>query len=582
MEHISFPIKKRVKYIDRLFGYFARLSASDRFVLKGATLALTVFTLFLFIGASMHSQVQIPTTGGHLTEGIVGTPRFVNPILAVTRADRDLTSLIYDGLVKLGPEGILTPNIAESITVSDDGLTYNVLIRNNIHFHDGAPLTANDVVFTVGRIQEPSLTSPLRANFDGVHVEQLGEYELNFVLPEPYAPFIENLSFGILPQHIWKDASNEEFPFSQLNSEPIGSGPYYVTKIMRNPSGIPESYLLAPYTEYHKGTPRIEDLTLTFFANEEKLVEAFKKGLIDSISGIDQSYLFDLGINTDTHTVITMPLPRTFALFFNQNKSAALRELSARKALSAAIDRTALIDTVLGGYGRPLTSPIPSGFSTADLSEVQTSEEASLDTARGILRTAGWTLNSDTGIWEKTLDGVKTELSFSISTVNSPVFESTAEYLRTTWEKLGVRVTVKQFEQSDLTQSIIRPRDYEALLFGTVLGRSLDFYSFWHSSQRNDPGLNVALYANITTDSILGEMRTSTDTSKREAALTKFAEEINTEMPALFLYTPELLYIFPNSVVGASFAGVAESQERFASIHEWFINTDSVWPIFKN
>ena len=166
--------------------------------------------------------------------------------------------------------------------------------------------------------------------------------------------------------------------------------------------------------------------------------------------------------------------------------------------------------------------------------------------------------------------------------MNNSLFGQTAEFLRAEWEKLGIAVSVKQFEQSDLTQAVIRPRDYEALLFGTAVGRPLDYYSFWHSSQRNDPGLNVALYANITTDSILAKARTSTDMNERKDALTQFAKEIRTETPAVFLYSPELLYVFPKEVTGAAFTGLAEPEERFASISNWYINTESVWPLFSN
>lgn len=570
-----------MRTVDKIFGYFGRLAVSDALILKLAVSAVFIFGIWFLVDLSAHSRVNVPTRGGALIEGIVGTPRFVNPVLAVTHADKDLSGLIYDGLMKLGIDGTLSPHIAESVTVSEDGLTYNVVLKRSVQFHDNTPLTARDVAFTVGRIQASSLASPLRAVFEGVLVEQIGEYELNFVLEKPYSPFMENLSFGILPEHLWKDASNEEFPFSQLNSEPVGSGPYRILKIVRNASGIPDSYKLEPFAEYHLGQPRIEEITLNFYPNDEKLIEAFKAGEIDSIAGIDQKNLFDLAINTDTHTIIRIPQPRTFGIFFNQNKSPALRDLSARRALDTAIDRTTLVDIVLGGYGQGIESPIPPGFGI-DIIKPEHLGETAIENARGILRNAGWKLNSETGMWEKNIDGTLTPLTFSVSTANTPVFEATAEYVRTTWEKLGVPITIKQFEQSDLTQAIIRPRDYEALLFGAQLGRALDFFPFWHSSQRNDPGLNMSLYTNLTTDSILSQMRSSVDSSVRKDAYTKFAEEIEKESPAIFLYSTELLYVFPNSVTGASFSGIAEPQERFASIHTWFINTESVWPIFKN
>lgn len=566
--------------IDKAFLYLTRLPRSDGFMLKVCILVVFVASIWFLISESVSRQVEMASPGGTFTEGILGTPRFVNPVLAVTRADKDLSSLVYSGLVRIGDDGTLTPDIASSITISEDGLTYNIILRDDVRFHDGVPLTTDDVLFTIAKIQDPAIASPLRTAFEDIVIEQISEYEINFVLTDPYTPFIENLTVGILPRHIWKDATNEEFPFSQHNSSPIGSGPYKIERIERNTSGIPELYILEPHEEYHLGTPHITNVRLSFFANEDKLVDAFTRGTIDAIAGLDHTILERLPLSDGTHTVVTAPLPRTFALFFNQNKSVALRDSAAREALSVALDREALVETVLEGYGNPLTSPLPPGFGGIT-PQTATTTVSGFDAARGILRTGGWELNQETGIWEKEIDDTVTPLTFSIATVNNPLFEQTAEFLRTTWEKLGVQVTIKQFELSDLTQSVIRPRDYESLLYGTVVGRSLDFYSFWHSSQRNDPGLNVALFANITTDSILNETRTNTDPEKRAEALRRFAEAIVAETPAVFLYSPELIYVFPVNIAGTEFMGIADPSDRFTSIHQWFINTESVWPIFK-
>lgn len=581
MELFKFSSQTKQNFIDIYFKKLHELKASDAFIIKIALLTCGIFLLATLALLSTQYSVQTPTSGGTFREGIVGTTRFVNPVLAVTRADKDLTTLLYDGLVKLGTDGTIVPSIAESVTVSDDGLTYNVILKQGITFHDEIPLTARDVAFTFTRIQDPLLNSPLRASFDGVSIEEIGEYELNFILPEAYTPFIENLTFGILPEHIWKDAGTEEFPFSQYNSEPVGSGPYRIEKIVRNTSGIPETYILKANNAYHIVTPKIETIELHFFPTEEKLLEAFRAGIIEGVAGINPKRIAELGLDETLYHLERIPLPRTFALFINQNKSPALRDTSARKALSASINRSELITATLGGYGNPLTSPIPPGFGI--MTQTESSEDAGdVEMARDILRNGGWKINAETQIWEKTIDGTLTPLQFSITTANSSTFNNTAEFLRNQWVALGADVSVKQFEQSDLTQAIIRPRDYETLLFGTQLGRSLDFYSFWHSSQRNDPGLNVSLYANITTDSILSEMRRKLEPEERQEVLMKFAEELNKETPAIFLYAPELLYIFPNRIVGATFTGVGEPQERFSNVYDWYIQTESIWPIFKN
>ncbi len=550
------PSLKKKNLINTFFAKMLSLRASDALLLKATLLTTVCFTLLFLAQFSQSFTIAVATSGGSLTEGIVGTPRFINPVLAVTRADKDLSSLIYDSLMTLGKDGNVIPSVAESVTVSDDGLTYNVILKNNITFHDGTPLKAGDVTFTVLHIQDPLLASPLRASFDGILIEEISDTELNFVLPEPYAPFIQNLTFGILPQHIWKDASTDEFPFSQYNSEPIGSGPYQIENIVRNTSGIPEKYILKTNTTFHDGAPKIETIELIFFSTDEKLIESFAQGEIDSVVGVDETYIEKLNLNSETHHIERIPLPRTFALFINQNKSPALRDNAVRKALSIAIDRNELVHSSLGGYGNPISSPIPTGFGIIENTHVIST--GNIEEAGDILEKGGW----------------------NITTANNDVFTHTAEFLEKTWKELGVEVTIKQFEQSDLTQSVIRPRDYETLLFGTQLGRALDFYSFWHSSQRNDPGLNIALYANITTDSILSEMRRTNDHDVFNESVNRFADEIEKETPAIFLYAPELLYVFPNKVFNATFTGVSEPRERWSGIEYWYIKTDSVWPYF--
>lgn len=579
---ISESTEKR-SIIDRYFAYLKQLPLSDSFLIRALVVVFFISVVWAIASYSVSSQVEVPATGGSFIEGVQGTPRFVNPVLAVSRADRDLSALIYDGLMKVSPEGTLIPHVAESVTLSDDGLTYNVALRHDVLFQDGTPLTARDVLFTMSKLQAPTIASPLRNGFEGVSVEQLGEYELNFVLTEPYAPFIENLTFGILPEHLWKDASDEEFPFSQLNTEPIGSGPYKIDKIIRSKSGIPEEYILAPNDSYFLGPAKIGKFSLRFVSNEDALISLFKSGEIDALSGIDPSRLPDLSLNPETHGIIALPLPRTFALFFNQNRSLALRDKGAREALNIAIDKNALIDAVLHGYGTPLDSPIPPGFGFIEpKQELSTSTFSRVERADAILRNAGWNKNEKTGGWEKKIDGTLTSLAFSISTLNSPLFESTAEFLRASWAEIGVPVTIRQFEQTDLTQSVIRPRDYESLLFGIHVGRALDYYPFWHSSQRNDPGLNVSLYANLNTDQIVTDARKKTTQEGKQQTLEKFVTDIRVESPAIFLFAPKFLYIFPHKVLGTSFSGIVDSSERFANVEDWYTKKDSIWPIFRN
>ena len=579
--------QKTTGVINRVFSFVESLRVSDRILYKIVILASIVSLAWLLVSVNSALLVRVPDRGGALTEGIIGTPRFVNPIIAVTPADRDLVSLVYSGIMKLGPEGTLVPDLAESLTISEDGLVYNIVLRENITFHDGTRLTTDDVVFTISQLQDPAIKSPLRASWEGIVLEHISDTEFNIVLSEPYAPFIENLTVGILPKHIWEFATAEQFPFSQHNSEPIGSGPYEIEKIVRNASGIPESYVLKPFEDFYTDVPKIASLRLHFYSNQSQLLEAFTQGEVDASAGLNKDTLADLETREVTYDTHTTPLPRTFALFFNQNEAPVFRDEAVRLALAEVVDREAIISQVFGGYGEAITSPIPPGFGVSvekrgGTSSTTGSGLASFDEARDILRNAGWKVNEETGHWEKAIEDEATlVLSFSISTINTPEFGEIAELLKIQWESLGAIVDIKKFEQSDLTQSVIRPREYDTLLFGTDVGRELDFFSFWHSSQRNDPGLNVALYANITTDSILTEARTTNSFADREDAFIRFAQEIENETPAVFLFVPSFVYVVKPDVALVTLTGVAHPSERFSNISRWYIETESVWDIFE-
>jgi peptide/nickel transport system substrate-binding protein len=200
--------------------------------------------------------------------------------------------------------------------------------------------------------------------------------------------------------------------------------------------------------------------------------------------------------------------------------------------------------------------------------------------ARSFLETKGWKWNETEGALARTSGKETIVLAFSLSTANAPDLRATAEFLRSTWERMGAKVEVKIFEQGDLNQNVIRPRKYDALLFGEVVGRELDLFAFWHSSQRNDPGLNIALYANSVADQHLETLRTSTDLTEKRTSYQKFAEELKKDVPAIFLYTPDFMYIFPERIQGLSLGSIGIPSERFLSAHLWHTETDRVWSFF--
>lgn len=570
----------------RSYGLFGRVvdfietrKPTDRLILR---ILFFVFVGTLIVsGLSLNNYYQEPTpvSGGTLTEGMVGIPRFINPALAVARADQDVTALIYRGLMKLNPNGELVPDIAESITPSSDGTIYNIVIRKDIRFHDDTPLTARDVSFTIGLMQNADLKSPLRGNWTGVLVEEINEYELNLILPDAYTPFIENLTFGILPRHIWNELPIEQIPFSTRNTDPIGSGPYKIKEIVKHPSGIIDSYLLESF-ENNNFNSKITNVEIKFFQNETDLFSALKKNEINSTVYLPLTNLVEIRDNSE-FKIIEEPTTRIFGVFFNQNRSVVARDKSAREALLVALDRSKIIEETLSGYGVPMTSPIPNHHPTLQSNNDELPAESEvLKTPTEILTNGGWRQNSE-NIWEKKIGEDTQVLKITLRTTNNPVFATAANAITKAWQEIGVVVEVEQFEQSDLLQSVIRPRDFEAILTGLDMNRAVDLYPFWHSSQREDPGLNIAQYANIEVDALLEKARTSQSKEERDEAIIKAVAIINKETPAIFVFSPSFTYVVREDITITPITGISRAESRFMNITDWHMSSEKLWSFFR-
>jgi len=543
--------------------------------------------LFLLSGVIMIYQmnnaylVEVPIRGGSLTEGVVGNPRFINPVLALSDADKNLTALVYSGLVRITPENKVVNDLADSINISDDGLTYTVHLRPDAYFQDNTKVTSDDVEFTVRKIENPALKSPLFSDWGGVSIDKPDESTVVFTLKKPYAPFINNLTLGILPKHIWNNVTDDEFSFSQFNALPIGSGPFKINTVERNSGGIPDYYDLSPFDKAVSGEPFVEHLIFKFYPNQTELMNAFQNGDVSSLSGFSPENAEML--KNSGSKILSSSLPRVFGVFFNQNQSKVLLDKSVRQALNLTAPRSEIVESVLHGYGTPIDGPLPALIFPWNTPFVSTSTpEQRLVDAESILTKGGWTKNPKSGIFEKKTKGATLELSFSISTGDAPELKTVAEMLRSSWTKLGAKVDVLVFETGDLNQNVIRPRKFDALLFGEVVDRDADVYPFWHSSERNDPGLNIALYANSRVDKLLESARATTDEAERESLYKSFDKEVASDVPAVFLYTPSFLYLVPDGVQNIALGELSTTQDRFLGVRDWFIETNKVWKIFVN
>ncbi len=558
---------KRVQHVplfDRVSAFVQGLPPGDRVVFYALSGLLIIASLVSLYALEQSLLEKVPTYGGTLVEGELGNPQFINPLLAISDADRDLSTLTYAGLMGLSGEGKLVPVLAESYTVSDDGKTYTFTLRKDAKFTDGSAVTADDVAFTVNKAQDPGLKSPEYANWSGVNVVAVDKETVRFTLSKAYAPFLGLTTLGILPSRLWQNISDTEFPFSALETNPVGSGPFKIANVSRNASGLIQSVSLTENPYYVLGRPYLNGIQFNFYANTEDLTSALTGGAVESAYGIPQK------------DALTAPYARVFAVFFNPSDNQVYARAEVRKALSLAVDRRAIVHDVLGGYATPLMGPVPPGVG---ITQVPVPPVDTPDAAAKVLQSAGWTYDGNARQWVNT----KAKLTLStitIRTSNVPELKNVASAVKADWEQLGISVDIELYEPGDLSQNVIRPRKYGALLYGMVIGRDQDLYAFWDSQERNDPGLNIALYVNKAVDTLLEDARSTANAEARQKDLQKIEDTVAADYPAAFLYAPNFIYALPQDLQGVELPQIITPSDRFATVASWYRYTDAVWPFF--
>lgn len=557
---ISIP---RIAFLERLFAHIDRLSPGDKAIAGALGALVVVLGLFGIYALERAFLIEVPSQGGSLVEGALGSPRFINPLLALSDTDRDLVALTYAGLMGRAPDGTLIPVLAESYEISEDGKTYTFRLRENARFSDGSPVTAEDIAFTVRKAQDPGLKSPRLSDWANIHVETIDARTIQFTLPRAYGFFLEDTTMGILPARIWREVSNEEFPFSPYMTNPIGAGPFEPGNVKRDKDGVIEEYELRASDRYVLGRPYLDTIDFVFFAQEEDLARAYRSGRVESAYGVPDP------------DAIRAPYSRIFGVFFNHNQNPLFARAEVRRALSMGIDRTGISEEVLGGYATPIYGPVPPGSGIASFVPEREYDDPTAEATR-ILEASGWEYDGEARIWRHEGEGL--ELAITVKTSNVAELRAIAERISLDWERLGVPVSLEFYEPGDLAQNVIRPRRYEALLFGMVVGRDRDLFAFWHSSERNDPGLNIAMYTNSSVDDLLEDMRVVSDPAGVAEDLARIDELVAEDYPAAFTHAPDFLYAVPEDLYGIEFRQVASPSDRFQGAAEWYRHTEFVWP----
>ncbi|MFA6511685.1 MAG: ABC transporter substrate-binding protein [Patescibacteria group bacterium] len=521
-----------------------------------------------FVGRHIET---VPKPGGSYTEALVGIPQYINPIFSPANdVDEDLETLIYSSLFTFDENFGLISDLVSTWEVSEDQKTYTINLREDVRFHDGEQLTADDVIFTLEMIQDEQVNSPLHTTFRGLNIERLGDFQIRITLNEVFAPFLSSLTFGILPEHLWVQVPISNLTLVEFNLKPIGSGPYQFDQLTRDQQGNVLSYGLIRNEDYHGMSPYIEKLTFRFYPDFTTAIEAARQKKVQGISFIPSDLRNEVE-DIDRMRVESLHLPQYTALFFNQKKQSILADDTVRIALALGIDRERLIREVVGGDGEIIDSPILPGFLGYNPEIKKRLYEP--DEARRILTDTGWLPDPETDIRFK---GDK-ELKLVITTVDQSSTMLAAEIVAENWRNIGVNVEIRKVETRRIQKDAIESRDYEVLLFGEIIGADPDPYAFWHSSQQTHPGLNLAISFNKQIDKVIEQARTTTSADERNLKYLEFQNLLAEDLPAIFLYSPNYLYGISKSVHGFPLQSIIVPQDRFRGIEEWYVKTQLEW-----
>ena len=565
----AFPTWEQWKHFPRL------LSAKERWVARGAGLLFALSLLFLIGQFAFLHQAIAPDVGGEYVEGLLGTAQFVNPLYAsASDVDMDLTRLVFSGLLKYDPaQGGLVPDLAESYDVSDDGKTYTFTLREGATWHDGNPVRVADVISTFFMIQSAEYKSPLSVLFKEVGIEQVDERTVQFLLDEPFAPFLSTLTIGIMPSHIWENIPPVSAPLAETNLKPIGSGPYQFANFTKDKFGTIRSYTLERNPNFYESPAFIERLTFKFYPDAFSAIDALNNKNIDGVSFIPPDQIEGVTRSRDLD-ILRPTLQQYTALFFNEVHETALKEIKVRQALTNAVPKEQIVAEALDGFGQIIHSPVLPGMVGYDASVRQSNFDPA--SSATLLDEAGWKFAE--GATLRTKDGTAdgTPLTLTMTTLNYAEFVQVAELIKTQWSALGIDVVIETVDAETMQTRILKERAYDILLSGALLGVDPDPYAFWHSSQVDYPGLNVALYADRDVDALIEKGRSSVDEATRADVYKQFQVKIVEDAAAVFLYEPTYPFARSKDVQGDETEHVIGSADRFADVTHWFIKTKRV------
>ncbi len=513
-----------------------------------------------------------PAQGGVYTEALIGDLQRLNPLLDDTNSvDRDIDRLIFSGLIKFDSRGISQPDLAEKIGVSQDGILYNITIKPDLTWHDGEDLTTRDILFTIELIRNGKgyISKDVRQLWNSVEVYIFDDVNMQLKLPEAYAPFMDYLAFGVLPQHLFDGMTIDQIAESPLNLQPIGSGPYQFSELIIEEEGIAGIKLKA-FPKYAGDQPYLQDLVFRYYPDAPSAFRAYQEGLVQGISEVPTDMLPEALLDKDLN-IYTGRLPRISLVLLNLDEVGApfFQEAEVRRALMMGINRRNIITTLLTGQAIEANSVIlPGTWASNDKIPAVNYDPTQ---AAELLKNAGYVISGETETVRKKED---VELSFVFSYPDDDLHQGIAQMIAEDWEAIGVRVELEAVPPDVFVSEKLDPRSYEAALVDLNLSQTPDPdpYPFWDLGQA-ESGQNYSQWNNRLASDSIEQARVTTDLAERTRLYHNFQAVFADELPALPLYYPVYNYGVSNQILGVTMGPLFDTSDRLVTITKWFLTT---------
>jgi len=527
------------------------------------------------------AAVPRPLSGGAYVEGVAGVPQQLNPLVSDPARDpvaADIRALLFDGLMRIGADGLPEPALAESWEVDDAGVAYTFTLRSDVTWHDGSPLTADDALFTFRAIQKRGFAGDpsISAIWRDILIDKVGERSIRCKLAAPFAPFLSLATFPILPAHLLSELRPEQWAGAPYSLKPIGTGPYRLAEI----NG--EHALLDANPRYFGGRPFVDSIELRFFPNLQAMRSALNRGEIQGLGFLGTSDLSQINLPRG-FTRHMLPLDSAVQLAFNL-RSGPLADQGLRRALAEGLDKNELIKRALDGQVSLLDTPILPGWWAA--SPKITWYPPDPQRAGDALTSLCYTLGSD-GM--RVREGKP--LTLPLITSGEADRVAAANEIARQWGQLGVRVEVQTLD-ADILRQRLTDHDFTLALYGLQrLGTDPDVYEQWHSSQA-DRGNNYAGLQDEQIDELLFNARRDLDIATRAPSYEAFQRRWVELAPSIMLYQPLFVYVATSDLEGLGFekpsgvippdggsSEIAASQllvgreGRFRNVVRWFIRS---------